>query len=192
MYYLYVKTHNITGLKYLGQTIRDPYKYRGSGKFWIRHIKKYGYDVSTEILLETTSKEQLTERGIYYSTKYNIVSSNQWANLKEETGDGGFSDEMRSKSRTPEAITKLKNNHWAKTDPNRQKAHAVKAAKSRLMTDEIKRSISESLCSTNSKSIVHHNSGKKRELVCCPYCDKIGAKNTMLRWHFNNCKQNLA
>jgi hypothetical protein len=31
--YLYKKTHNITGLKYLGKTAQsNPYKYPGSGK----------------------------------------------------------------------------------------------------------------------------------------------------------------
>jgi hypothetical protein len=29
---LYIKTHNTTGMKYLGKTTRNPFKYRGSGK----------------------------------------------------------------------------------------------------------------------------------------------------------------
>lgn len=31
MYKLYLKTHNKTGMKYLGQTKQDPFEYRGSG-----------------------------------------------------------------------------------------------------------------------------------------------------------------
>lgn len=27
-----------------------------------------------------------------------------------------------------------------------------------------------------------------REQIQCPHCPKIGSKNTMVRWHFNNCK----
>jgi hypothetical protein len=39
--YLYVKTHNNTGMKYLGKTTKpDPHKYPGSGKRWTRHLKK--------------------------------------------------------------------------------------------------------------------------------------------------------
>lgn len=88
--YLYVKTHNKTGLKYLGKTeSKDPYKYRGSGKRWTSHINKHGYDVTTEILKECHSKEDLKEWGSYYSKLWNIVSDKGWANLKEETGDGG-------------------------------------------------------------------------------------------------------
>jgi len=41
--YLYKKTHNITGLQYLGKTIsKDPYSYTGSGVRWTNHLKKHG------------------------------------------------------------------------------------------------------------------------------------------------------
>ena len=32
-------------------------------------------------------------------------------------------------------------------------------------------------------------SQKMKETVVCPHCAKSGAKLTMLRWHFDNCKQ---
>jgi hypothetical protein len=89
MIYLYVKTHNKTGLKYLGKTIQDPYKYPGSGKRWKRHIKKHGKDLTTEILLTTESKEELKETGLFFSKLWNVVESNEWANCKPEEGDGG-------------------------------------------------------------------------------------------------------
>lgn len=88
MYYLYVKTHNVTGLKYLGKTERDPFKYKGSGKRWVNHIKKHGYDVTTEILLETNSKQELIKTGLYYSNLHQVVESSTWANLIPESGDG--------------------------------------------------------------------------------------------------------
>jgi transposase len=57
--YLYVKTHNKTGLKYLGKTTKlDPHKYSGSGKRWLRHLKKHGFDYTTEILLVTATKNR--------------------------------------------------------------------------------------------------------------------------------------
>jgi hypothetical protein len=96
IYYLYIKTHNITGLKYLGYTKRkDPYTYQGSGKHWINHINKHGYDVTTEILKECSTKDEIKEWGLYYSKLWNIVEEKDgdgnktWANLKEECGDGG-------------------------------------------------------------------------------------------------------
>ena len=90
IYYLYVKTHNKTGLKYLGKTKKDPFKYKGSGTFWSRHIKKHGYDVATEILKECTSNSEIKEWGSYYSKLWNVVESSSWANLCDETGDGGY------------------------------------------------------------------------------------------------------
>jgi hypothetical protein len=89
MLYLYVKTHNITGLKYLGKTSQNPHEYKGSGKRWKLHLKKHGNNVSTEVLLQTESKIELKETGIYYSLMWNVVESDQWANLKIEEGDGG-------------------------------------------------------------------------------------------------------
>ena len=113
---LYKKTHRKTGLKYLGYTSRDPFNYTGSGKHWTRHIAKHGYDVDTEILLQTTNKTEIKEQGLYYSKLWNIVESNDWANLKEESGTGGamgstsrktVSNKMRGRAKSEE----WKNNH---------------------------------------------------------------------------------
>ena len=93
--YLYVKTHRKTGLKYLGKTKNDPFKYKGSGVYWLNHIKKHGYDVNTEIIKECVSKEEVKEFGIFYSKLWNIVESNEWANLKEESGDGFSEDDVK-------------------------------------------------------------------------------------------------
>jgi len=90
MIYLYLKTHNKTGLKYLGKTTAiDPHKYSGSGTVWLRHLKKHGYDYTTEILLSSESKEEIKEAGIFFSELYNIVESNDFANLMIEQGQGG-------------------------------------------------------------------------------------------------------
>ena len=88
-YKLYVKTHQVTGLKYLGYTRQDPFVYKGSGKYWKLHLKKHGNQVHTEILFETTNKEKIKETGIYYSQLWNVVSNDGWANLRIEEGDGG-------------------------------------------------------------------------------------------------------
>ena len=90
MIYLYIKTHRITGLKYLGKTSsKDPYSYPGSGKRWRTHLDKYGYDFDTEILLESNNPAEIKEAGVQYSNIWNIVEDINWANLKPESGDGG-------------------------------------------------------------------------------------------------------
>lgn len=89
--YLYVKTHRITGLKYFGKTTQtDPHKYTGSGKMWKEHLKEFGYNYDTEIIFESTSKEEVRAQGIYYSKLWDIVNSDDWANKKVESGDGGW------------------------------------------------------------------------------------------------------
>lgn len=87
--YLYLKTHNITGLKYLGKTVRDPFIYKGSGLHWSRHLAKHGNDVNTEILMECHSNDEVKKWGEYYSNLWNVVESLEFANLKLESGDGG-------------------------------------------------------------------------------------------------------
>lgn len=90
-YYLYVKTHLVTGLKYLGQTrSKDPHKYPGSGKYWTAHLKKHGNQYTTEILKECSSTSELQTWGEYYSDLWNVVENKDWANLKPEMGEGGW------------------------------------------------------------------------------------------------------
>jgi hypothetical protein len=101
MIYLYVKTHNKTGLKYLGKTeSRDPHAYKGSGKVWTDHCSKHGYDYSTEVIFQSNLIEEIREKGIYYSDLWNVVESKEWANLMREEGSGGaqpWSKESRQK-----------------------------------------------------------------------------------------------
>jgi len=88
--YLYKKTHNITGLQYLGKTSKsDPYTYQGSGKYWKSHINTHGYNVTTQILKECSSDDEVKFWGEYYSKLWNVVADESWANLKIESGDGG-------------------------------------------------------------------------------------------------------
>lgn len=88
--YLYIKTHNITGLKYFGKTTnKDPFKYQGSGKYWKKHIRKYGYDVNTEIFGQYTDELLCSLAALKFSEENNIVKSRLWANLQNENGYDG-------------------------------------------------------------------------------------------------------
>lgn len=88
--YLYIKTHNKTGLKYFGKTLsKDPYSYLGSGKYWREHLKKNGCDIHTEILNVYYDEKKCLSDAIEFSIENNIVESKEWANLKIETLDGG-------------------------------------------------------------------------------------------------------
>lgn len=90
-HYLYVKTSPF-GLKYLGKTTKNPNTYMGSGKIWKRHLIKHkltSNDITTEIIFETENVDELIKKGIELSEQYNVVKSDEWANLRLESGDGG-------------------------------------------------------------------------------------------------------
>ena len=57
----------------------------------MRHLSVHGNDVSTNIIYESKSKDDIQQLGLYYSNLWNIVNDPSWANLKPETGDGGAS-----------------------------------------------------------------------------------------------------
>lgn len=94
IYYLYVKIHKKTGLRYLGQTKRNPYTYLGSGSDWTAHLEKHGKDISTEIILKTTDKLECNSIGRYYSNLWHILTAVDdygnkiWANKIIESGGG--------------------------------------------------------------------------------------------------------
>ena len=90
--HLYIKRHSVTGLRYFGKTSKkDPYVYMGSGKYWVRHIKRYGIEhVETLQVWSFESLKECSEFALKFSEDNNIVRSEEWANLKPENGlDGG-------------------------------------------------------------------------------------------------------
>jgi hypothetical protein len=97
--YLYIKQHQKTGLKYFGKTKNEPTKYAGSGKYWLRHIKKHGKFIDTLWYKEFKSLEKLKRFSTLFSKLNQIVESKEWANLAIENGtDGGprvISDEHK-------------------------------------------------------------------------------------------------
>lgn len=127
IYYLYVKTHNITGLKYLGKTVsKNPHQYKGSGIYWSSHIKKHGYDVTTEILKECLSEYELQYWGKYYSELWDIVNKTDssgrkvWANLRPEEGTGGWGGEQNPNN-LPHIIQAKRERMLGEENPARNK-----------------------------------------------------------------------
>lgn len=111
--YLYKKTHKVTGLQYLGKTTRDPQKYKGSGKHWLRHLKVHGDLIETEILKECSSITELAEWGKYYSELWDIVRNPEWANMRPEYGDGGDTSNTENyKKWLPRLVEENKRRKW--------------------------------------------------------------------------------
>lgn len=120
--YLYVKTHNVTGLKYFGKTTSKRKNYKGSGTYWLAHIKKYGYDVTTEIVGYFTDPEECMKFALDFSTKNNIVESEEWANLSVENGrDGGDTFTYKSDVEKQTINEKRKQQHKNKSEEELEK-----------------------------------------------------------------------
>lgn len=86
-----IKEHMDTGLKYLCKTSKqNPLKYKGSGKYWKRHMKVHGTNVSTIILHQCEDIAEFNKVCLEYSEKFDVVKSKNWANCIPENGlDGG-------------------------------------------------------------------------------------------------------
>lgn len=189
-YYIYLKTHTRTGLKYLGQTCQDPYIYRGSGKRWINHLSVHGNDVRTEILNETNDYQNHKKECLKYSKIYDVVNNSQFANIVEENGSGGDT------SKSPNYIKAMKNrnqivwNTGLKTGPMPEE---TKSKISKTLKEHWKRH------THNRKGIAPWNKGASTEyngalestrtVWTCPHCGKSGkGSGNAKRWHFDNCK----
>lgn len=160
--YLYVKTHNITGLKYFGKTTKqDPHKYTGSGKYWKRHLKIHGNLYSTEIIGIFENIEDCETFALDFSKQHNIVDSKEWANLQEENGITGAPKGHAGHKFTNEQLLKISTaskNRWL--DPS-YKQSMVEIHKSRW-TEEMKNEQSKRL--TGKKRPGHSATMKSKKI----------------------------
>lgn len=168
MIYLYLKTHNKTGLKYLGKTKNNPYTYRGSGKRWLSHLKVHGNDVTTEILRLCETNDEVREWGLKYSKQWNIVDDNSFANLTEERGDGGPT--FRSTVINAAVSHKLveHNKNLSKEYKTKRASNAAKSLWAKIAIDpSLKSRIT--LARKQQKNPMQ---GKKQKRACCVFCKK--------------------
>lgn len=118
MHYLYIKQCTHCSLKYFGQTKGNPIPYKGSGKYWKKHLKKHNVIKPVTLqIFEFNSIDDAEEFAIKFSIDNNIVTSLEWANLMIEnarTGSYQCSDLTKDKIRQTKlgthasAETKLK------------------------------------------------------------------------------------
>ena len=86
---LYIK--ELAGIKYFGKTLRDPYKYTGSGKVWCDRIKKYGKENIKTLWVSNWfyDPSSIQNYALEFSKTNSIVESKEWANLQAENGIAG-------------------------------------------------------------------------------------------------------
>lgn len=181
MYFLMIKTHNKTGFKYLCQTRRkDPFKYPGSGKHWRSHLDVHGYDFSTEVVGVYETKEQLKEAGVHYSNLYNIVESDEWANLRIEDGDGGDT------SKTDGYISgmKARRSYRGEGNPNYGKVGS--------WAGKVGPQLNKTWYNNGSKELLTDTKpdgwNEGRLTYVCEHCNKETNMINYKRWHGDKCK----
>ena len=129
--WLYLKQHNETGLKYFGKTVQDPEIYHGSGVYWNNHLNKHGYNITTVWKKLFTSKAELTQYALEYSTTHNIVESTEYANLKPEDGLMGGDTGTSTQGREIIRQTSKARRH---SDETKQKIKEARARQTNLRT----------------------------------------------------------
>jgi len=88
---LFVKQHNTTGLKYLGDPDEgNPFTYKGSGQYWLAHLRKHRKDFSTYIIGQYETQSELKEASNYYFDLWNVAESRN-----QKTGKGVFADDIK-------------------------------------------------------------------------------------------------
>lgn len=203
-YYMYEIKNNVDGKIYIGvhetENLKD--EYFGSGKLIQRAIKKHGKENFTKTILEF-----FCTREDMYKRESELV--NDEFVLREDTynlGNGGYGGTIKQnrkpftkfhteetklkiargrigKVATEETRKKLRDNNWAKKDPEKQRLHAIEAGKQRYKNCE---STNHSL--ETRKKIADSLKGIKQEQITCPHCGKVGGDRAMKRHHFDNCK----
>ena len=208
MFYLYRKTHLDTGLRYLGYTKRDDYDvYQGSGVGWQEHIKEHGYNVETELLKECESEAELKHYGLYYSELWDVKTSEEYANRKDESGSSGeYSDETKKKisvaakeryrrdgpppsAWTSERATEINIKSWQDPEIRRKRSEGIsKALKGKKRGPASEETKAKQSAALKGKKI---NLGKTYTMkkIMCPHCGVCGAGGNMTRYHFDKCKQ---
>lgn len=143
--YLYIKTHNITGLKYFGKTTNDPHKYLGSGKRWRAHLRVHGNDIRTEILGYYINEVECRIAANTFSRDNDIAGSEMWANLIAENGtDGGATGRTNYSPMSDETKEKLSKSNKGKK-PWNTGLRGVTPGNKKPKTIEQKKKISQSL-----------------------------------------------
>ena len=128
--WLYIKQHNVTGLKYFGKTTaKDPVKYKGSGRYWNDHLKQHGNKITTLWYELFTDKQVLIEFALKFSKDNNIIESCSWANLIDENGIDGWQpgQQREFKKRKP-----LSEEHKAKLKTARAKQIITKETRKKI------------------------------------------------------------
>ena len=181
MIILYLKESPL-GLKYLGKCVNvDPYKYKGSGTVWRRHLKAHNItaaEIKTTILFETEDKEELKKMGLYYSTLWDVVKNKKFANLIPEHGDGGntgsFKKGVKFTEEHKRKLSVARSNQKDSPDRIQKRAKSISKTKKGVPLSE------------EHKQALKKPKDKNKNYSTCTICGKYTTKTVISRDHGKN------
>jgi|688.fasta_scaffold720368_1 hypothetical protein len=205
MLYIIYKTINLINKKYyIGchQTLDINDNYLGSGKHLKRAIKKYGKEnFKFEILHILNSKEEMFNMEQHIVNE-SLVKDPMSYNLKigGSGGNPGIMGAFSGKCHSNETKEKLRISGKNNASPWERMVSKYGYEEAKKINSKGNKSGSKNIPKSDEhkeklrKSAIEKQSGKKnlgkiRDTIKCPYCTKVGSKNTMFRWHFENCKK---
>ena len=156
---LYYKKCSHCELKYYGKSVKQNLeKYKGSGKRWVRHLKKHN---ATSIHIwnsEWFYDTSIIEVAMKFSIKNNIIESDEWANLAIENGvDGGYLGE-----KVIEKSLKTKSDPlWKDTVGKKQTEKMLKTKSDPLWKDTVGKKSKEKMLKTKADSVWKETVGKE-------------------------------
>ncbi len=180
---LYIATHNITGKKYFGKTIKWftvedlQERYHGSGPKWVNHLKKHGDKVTMEIYqicsLNEEDDDYVKPIAIKFSMENNIVKSKEWYNQKIEDGfeGGSLPGELNpwyGKKHTEETKQKIGDGNRGKdvSEETREKLRNLRLNKP--TSEETKEKISLSMIGEKNHFYGKHHTEETKEKMRGP------------------------
>jgi len=207
--WLYVKKCDHCELVYFGKTVHDLDHYKGSGTYWLLHLRKHKCTSTTIWKKRFEDQGLLIMYALFFSFAHDIVASPRWANLQHENGIGaGINHSERVKQLIREA--RARQALRGVSDETRAKLSAAGYRQKRIYgrkhSEETRLKISLNSGSRSEKhrrrmSEVHSGrvfsqnsidkmvaSAAQRPIVKCPHCDATGKNPAMGKWHFNNCR----
>lgn len=102
---LIIKRHSVTRLLYFCKSVReDIERYKGSGSYWRNHIKVHGRQFVENVWVSDWFYDatEIKDFALSFSELFNIVESDEWANLRPEDGlsggDTSHTENYKSKS----------------------------------------------------------------------------------------------
>lgn len=175
--FLYIKQHAITKKFYLGKTKNNPEIYLGSGTLWKKHIEKHGKEhVITLWYCLFYDRDEILKTAITLSKICNVVKSEEWLNLIEETGvDNGYLEDTSNISKKlNEYYDNLNENDKLKRNKNISNGLSMMSdidkekRKNRLIKlNKSFKGKSKGLGRKSNKRILYEKSPKK-----CEYCSE--------------------